>query len=576
MNADHVLAVLYDLSLTSIGEGHVAPLANNFLRRLVYHTGLSCGAMLSDMEPAVHGVDGQEVLRAQLCAAYGNRDLQALVERNVQWPATMLLGPAATVWRDPGDDPFFSGSELYPWVVRLPVEKAGVILLFSRIKPESDVPLEYVFAPVLASFSRAYRALRANEESQRQLELEVEVRRNTEVALREAKDHAEHASQAKTSFLSSMSHELRTPLNAILGFGQLLELGGGSLSGSERSGYVHEIISAGHHLLDLINDLLDLVRIESGVIALSIEPVALDGLLDECLMLLGPVAAKRDIDLRADYRLGAVHPVVNADRVRLKQALLNLISNAIKYNREKGEVHVTLVPLEPDRLQIRVRDNGPGIPEARQGELFMAFNRLGAESSGIEGTGIGLVITRQLVERMGGYIGFESTPGIGSTFWVEMPLSARLEADPVRVPDVAGVDAEPLPTAVQKTVLYIEDNPANLRLMRKTLSRRHDIALLDAHDAMLGLQLVEARPPHLILLDIQLSGMDGYTLLRKLRSNPETANIPVVAVSANAMPGDVRRGIEAGFDDYLVKPLQLDRLFEVLDRVLGSSSHESA
>lgn len=390
---------------------------------------------------------------------------------------------------------------------------------------------------------------------------DVTTLKQTELELIRAKEQAEHASRAKSEFLSNVSHELRTPLNAILGFAQLLEMDT-DLPAEHRQS-TDEILKAGHHLLDLINDVLDLEKVEAGRVELTLEAVACDGLMAECARLVDVTARERGVTL--ETRSAPV--AVQADRVRLKQTLLNLLSNAIKYNTAGGRVMLDL-DAGNDMVRIRVTDTGPGISVERQAQLFQAFNRLGAERSGIEGTGIGLVISRRLVEMMGGRIGVESSSGAGSTFWIELPAARETPTGAQ-----AAAPASPLSAtgAVrQSVVLYVEDNAPNLRLMSQLFERRPHVNLLTAHSGFLGLDLAAAHGPDLVLLDINLPGMDGYEVLRRLRGLPGMDGVPVVAVTANAMPQDVDRGLAAGFSEYLTKPLDVERLFSVVDRLLAS------
>lgn len=376
-----------------------------------------------------------------------------------------------------------------------------------------------------------------------------------------AYEEAERANRAKSEFLSSMSHELRTPMNSILGFGQLLECDD-SLP-EEQQDNVHEILRAGRHLLELINEVLDLAKVESGRIDLSIEPVRLAPLVTECIGLVQVIADKREITLHAE---GYRDLAIRADRTRLKQALLNLLSNAIKYNRPSGEVRLQVQVGAPSMLRIEIVDTGPGIPLEKQGQLFQPFNRLDAEHTDIEGTGIGLTLTRRIVEMMGGSVGFESTAGMGSRFWIELP-QATLDTDDPTPPDAA-----PGPTHMSETpqrarhlILYIEDNPANLRLVTNILGRRPDIDLVTAHSPELGLELARARLPALILLDINMPELNGYQVMGVLQADARTKHIPVVAITANAMRRDIQRGLRAGFSDYLTKPIDITRFNEVLD-----------
>ncbi len=399
---------------------------------------------------------------------------------------------------------------------------------------------------------------------------DISERKAVELELVHALETAQVASRAKSEFLSSMSHELRTPMNAILGFAQLLHMDRGL--GDEQTDNVAEILKAGRHLLALINEVLDLSRIESGKLSLSMEPVALVDLIGECAALVESGAVRQGLALERDIG-ECENRWARADRLRLKQVLLNLLSNAVKYNRQGGRVRIECGFPTPGRVRLSVSDTGLGIPEDMQAELFTAFHRLGRESSNIEGTGIGLVISKKLVELMGGDIGMESRPGRGSTFWVELAESPPLpqpgdpDEDQAAPPDRAATGGGPI-----HTLLYVEDNPANLRLVQQALARRPDLRLLTSGDPLEGLELARIQRPALILLDINLPGMDGYELLGRLREYPDTRAIPAIAISANAMEGDIRRGLEAGFRAYLTKPLDLNRLQEEIDMTLGQAA----
>jgi PAS domain S-box-containing protein len=398
---------------------------------------------------------------------------------------------------------------------------------------------------------------------------DITARKHAEQALIGARDEADRANRAKSEFLSSMSHELRTPMNAILGFGQLMEYDA-TLS-DEHQDNVREILKAGHHLLELINEVLDLAKVESGRIDLSLEPVEVYPIIEECLSLVGTLAGKRDIQLKHNGLEGAA---VRADRTRLKQVLLNLLSNAIKYNREGGSVKLEVQPEGTDRLRIRVTDTGPGIPAERLEELFEPFNRLDAGATEIEGTGIGLTITRRIVELMGGAVDVESEPGVGSSFWIELPLESMPGSDHADAPPDRAA-SEPHAEAVQHTVLYIEDNPSNIKLVAQILGRRPHIHLITAHTPELGIELALARHPELILLDINMPGMDGYQVMKVLKANASLRVIPIVAVTANAMPRDIERGKTAGFADYLTKPLDVGRFQKIVDACLNRPSAQS-
>lgn len=392
----------------------------------------------------------------------------------------------------------------------------------------------------------------------------TEVKRAEERVI-QAKEQAEKANRAKSEFLSSMSHELRTPLNAILGYTQLFEYDGNLKP--QQIENVREIRKAGEHLLQLINDVLDLAKIESGNMTVSLEPVLVSRLLDECFTLVQPQADARGIRLLARVTEHSSTYVV-ADHVRCKQALLNLLSNAVKYNHVGGEVEVTLVVQEEQKLRISVRDTGRGIPLQRQSEVFQPFNRLSAENSAIEGSGVGLVITKQLVEMMQGKLDFSSTEGIGTTFWMDFPMATEWNVDTL-VPS-RKKDYSPAELQVKRRckVLYVEDNPTNIRLLQQIFARYPQLELEVAEEAFLGIYKARSSNPDLIILDINLPGMDGYDALLVLKKDPATSKIPVIGLSANAMPYDVERGRTAGFFDYLTKPVDIHQLISVFNKLL--------
>ncbi|MDP1898781.1 MAG: PAS domain S-box protein [Sulfurimicrobium sp.] len=381
--------------------------------------------------------------------------------------------------------------------------------------------------------------------------------KQAEQALVTAKNEAERASRAKSEFLSSMSHELRTPMNAILGFSQLLAYD--DTLNEDQLGSVQEILKAGNHLLNLISEVLNLGKIEFGNIDLSIKPLCYAEVLDECIALVQPLTKAKGITIDA---ITPHHVKLRADRACLKQVLINLLSNAIKYNRPNGIVRLRIAPALDDQLRIMVSDSGQGIPASRMEELFQSFNRLGAETGSISGTGIGLSTCRQLVELMGGNIGAESEAGAGSTFWVELPSE---NVPPPLGTASSAIDRGNPATAKQFTILYIDDNLANFKHISKLLARRHGIHLLSAHTSSIGLELAAAKHPDLIVLDINMPDMNGFEVLARLRAEPWAQRTPIVALTANATERDIQQGMEAGFSNYLIKPLDVPRFLGLVD-----------
>jgi len=390
------------------------------------------------------------------------------------------------------------------------------------------------------------------------LTMDLSERRKVEQELQEARRIAEDASLAKSNFLSSMSHELRTPLNAILGFAQLMETDRPPPRPSQEASLRH-ILKSGWHLLTLINEVLDLSRIESGQMGMSQEPVALAELLAECQGMIGPQAAGRGLTL--DFPPPSLRLCVLGDRTRVKQVLLNLLSNAIKYNAREGLIEVRCSERVPGRVRVAIRDTGPGLRPEQVAQLFQPFNRLEQGAGLEEGSGIGLVLAKRLVELMGGGIGVDSCPGVGSEFWFELPAAAAPGPAPEAGPP--GFLPGPSGSTVQE-VLYVEDNPANLALVEQILARHPGLRLLTATDGPSGIALARKAQPKVILMDINLPGMSGFEALHRLRADPATAAIPVLAISANAMTGERERGLAAGFADYLTKPIKLDELMAAI------------
>lgn len=392
-------------------------------------------------------------------------------------------------------------------------------------------------------------------------------RKEAEARALRSKEIAEKANQAKSQFLSSMSHELRTPLNAILGFSQLFDFEG-NLTDRQRQN-IGEIHKAGEHLLQLINDILDLAKIESGKLTLSLEPVLPVRIVEECIGLVQSMADARRIAIHLQTD-GFENAFVHADAVRLKQVLLNLMSNAIKYNRDSGSMSVVFSSGSEDKLSIKVEDTGFGIPEKLQKNVFEPFNRLGAENSATEGSGVGLVITKQLVEIMGGSIQFNSVVGEGSYFEITLKRSEEWTAEKAKTNNgrIRG-ESTTLNFASKRRVLYIEDNISNLRLMQQLLGRFDQIVLETANEAFQGLYRARTTSPDLVILDINLPGMDGFEALKVLKQDPFTQAIPVIALSANAMTHDVERGLAAGFDAYLTKPVVYSELIGTLNDLIG-------
>ena len=446
------------------------------------------------------------------------------------------------------------GVSSYELTVRARDGKETVVSCNATTFHDSDSKIQGVFATArdITELKRLERALKENN---------VEVERATAAA--------QKASLAKSDFLSSMSHDLRAPLNTILGFAQLIDSDTPPPTLAQTAS-VEQILRSGWYLLELINEIVDLSQLESGNLRLSMEPTSLIEVLRECQAMIVPQGRKRGITMT--FPLSDIPYFVNADRTRLKQVLLSLLSNAIKYNRPNGTVVVECAMSTnvstPERIRVSIRDTGAGLSPDMLPQLFQPFNRLGRERSAEEGTGIGLVMSKRLVELMGGVIGAESTVGSGSLFWFELNSAAepRLELEEahsanVEVPVRHG-------TPVRSTLLYVEDNPANLKLIEQIIARSPDISLLTARNGLKGIELARAKQPEVILMDINLPGISGLEALKILREDPATAHIPVIALSANALLGDIEKALRAGFFRYLTKPIKVREFMETLEVAL--------
>jgi signal transduction histidine kinase/ActR/RegA family two-component response regulator len=390
-------------------------------------------------------------------------------------------------------------------------------------------------------------------------------------AFREAKEEADQANQAKSEFISRMSHELRTPLNAILGFGQLIEMQNPTEVQRNR---INHITRAGHHLLHLINELLDMSRIEAGRLHLSLEPVCLATALNEALDLIRPLAADRSIKISTPI----IDPkcYVLADNQRFCQVLLNLVSNAVKYIPLDGKVTISYESLAYSNIRVSITDTGPGIPADKLARLFTPFDRLGKEHSAIEGAGLGLALCKRLMQAMGGTIGADSTPGIGSTFWIELPCAESPLERISRADDADPAKPEQLSLSGKRKILYVEDNLSNLTLVEEILSEEPGVELLSAVDGQLGLDLARTLSPDLILLDLHLPDLPGRQVLFQLRADKRTRDIPVVVISADATQSQIERLMDDGAYAYLTKPLDLTEFFRVVGEASAGSEEKAS
>ncbi|MES2950829.1 MAG: PAS domain S-box protein [Pseudomonadota bacterium] len=447
--------------------------------------------------------------------------------------------------------------------IRKDGSRLPAVVSVTALRDDSNAIIGYLLIGTDNTARKRVEAERAQLDSALQIKnIELEAARAT----------ADKANMAKSEFLSSMSHELRSPLNAILGFAQLMESGQPAPTPAQ-AGSIEQILKAGWYLLELINEILDLALIESGRLSMSMEPVSLAEVLLDCQTMIEPQASKRGIAMH--FPSFKTPCFVAADRTRVKQVFVNLLTNAIKYNRTDGRVDVSFRPMGRERLHISVRDTGEGLSGKKLAQLFQPFNRLGQEDSDEEGTGIGLVVSKRLVELMGGSIGAQSNVGVGSEFWIELNL-----ADPhtLALDDATALAELPAPVldgVKVRTLLYVEDNHANMELVAQLIARRPDMRLLRAEDGLRGIAMARTHLPDVILMDINLPGISGVQALGLLREDPLTRRIPVLALSANAMPRDVEKGLEAGFFRYLTKPIKLSEFMSALDHGLELAKAES-
>jgi signal transduction histidine kinase/ActR/RegA family two-component response regulator len=432
----------------------------------------------------------------------------------------------------------------------------------------------------LGPFEMAQRGFKEANETlikvNRDLQGQIAERQQAEEAARVAREHAEHANEAKSQFLSRMSHELRTPLNSILGFAQLLQLD--SLAPEQEESVGH-ILKGGRHLLQLINEVLDIARIEEGRLSLSLEAVAVAEVTAEALDLIRPMAAERQISLSSSAE-ATDDLYVTADRQRLLQVLLNLLSNAVKYNRDEGAVDLTWEETPARSIRFEVTDTGRGIPSGVIDRLFSPFDRLGAESSGVQGTGLGLALSKRLVEAMGGAIGVRSRDGEGTTFWVELAPGQSLvttdrELEVASAAAAGGVGSGD-GSVQSRTVLYVEDNLSNATLVERILAHLDGVKLLLSMQGGLALELARQHQPDLILLDLHLPDIEGWEVLARLRADDQTKDIPVVVMSADATPGQIERLMAAGAQNYLTKPLDVPRMLATVEEIMSAGVPDHA
>lgn len=433
---------------------------------------------------------------------------------------------------------------------------------------EEDLDILRIFGQRIGMELERQKHINAREQAEADLrkhqnDLEMLVQEKT-VSMAEAMKEAEHANNAKSDFLSQMSHELRTPMNAILGFGQVLEV---ENLLPHQIDYVHEILSAGDHLLDLVNELLDLSRIEAGKMAIILEAVNLQSIITDAVQLTHQLIHEKHIDLTIKCDTPAT---VLADPTRLKQILVNLLSNAAKYNRQGGRIIINCLSQDGEHQRLSVTDSGLGIPLDKQSLLFKPFERLGADYTTVEGTGIGLTVSKKLAELMGGTLGFSSIPDEGSTFWVDLPSAPEISN--AQIPESSAIQSSG--NSQRLKVLCIEDNSANMKVVEAMFQNQPKLAFIPARNGENGIELARRYQPDAILLDIHLPDMDGYAVLKALRSDSTTSHIPVIALSADAMPIEIENGLAAGFNDYLTKPVNMKLLLDTIDHYVSAHTRD--
>lgn len=428
-------------------------------------------------------------------------------------------------------------------------------------KDGTEFPLEASLSPLQSTEGLLVSAAIRDITAQKRATAELEEARRVEAA----------ASRAKSDFLASMSHELRTPLNAVIGFAQMLEIDRSQRLTPRQKEYIGYILSGGHHLLSLVNEVLDLAGIESGRLHMSIERVSVHDAIESVRGSMSPLAQKARLIFEVINPAGIGD--VYADDLRLRQILINLLSNAIKYNRPGGTLRLTAKEMPGGAIRFVVSDTGIGIAPGLQKDMFEPFQRLGANHTAIEGTGIGLALSRRIVQAMNGTIGFTSEPGVGSEFWIELPGASADAAEATSMPSSS---APPHAMLGGFSLLYVEDNPSNLRLMERLVSTLPNVALEMAATPQLGLDMAAAHRPDVIVLDLNLPGISGYEVLARLQAAPETRGIPVLALTAAAFPRDVKKGLDAGFFRYLTKPLDVGAFLAAVNDALAAAPAQRA